>query len=132
MVQFGNPEGVCKFPGMSHYAKIGNILLIGGQVSVNESGELIGKNDPAAQARQVFQNLETILTACGASKSNIVKLNTYLTDSSHRSATKAVRQEFLGQHCPVTTGFSVKELASPDFLIEVEAIAVLDEESCEE
>lgn len=127
MKEFVNPKGVCHFDGMSHYCKIGNMIIIAGQIPVNEKGELIGAGDPAAQAEQVFSNIGKILDDCGAKVTDIVKLCTYLVNYDDRGPTKVVRQNFLKGHSPVTTSFTVKCLASPDFLIEVEAVVVLDD-----
>ena len=126
MKEFLNPAGLCAFKGMSHVCRAtGTTIYISGQVPVNEKGELVGKSDSKQQAEQVFENLGRALKAVGAEVQDIVKLNTYLVNSRDRTPTKEVRKKFLGEHCPTTTSYTVKCLASPDFLIEVEAIAVL-------
>lgn len=112
--------------GYSHAAKAGNTLYIAGQISQDVGGALVGKGDMAAQTRQVFSNLTSILNEVGGSLGNIVKMTTLITHFANIDHYRTVRNEFLSDPMPPNTLMVIDSLASPDFLIEVEAIAVLD------
>jgi enamine deaminase RidA (YjgF/YER057c/UK114 family) len=112
--------------GYSHVAKAGSTLYIAGQVAKDLQGHLVGQGDFETQARQVFTNLKNILEETGGNLNNIAKITTFLTHPSYRDAYRKVRQEFLQEPLPANTLLIVESLASPDYMIEVEAIAVLD------
>jgi len=112
--------------GYSHVAKAGKTLYIAGQVARDVQGRLVGKGDFDAQARQVYTNLKNILQEAGGGLKNIVKTTTLLTHVSHVESFGKVRYEFFGEIMPPNTLVIIQSLASPDFMIEVEAIAVLD------
>lgn len=101
------------------------ILFISGQVAYDAKGAPAHRGDFAAQARVVFQALRAQVEAGGGTMASIVKLNTYLTDMRHRAELVPVREEFFGKKTPASTLVAVTALAQPDWLIEVEAIAVL-------
>ena len=116
----------------SHVVKVtgGTQILIAGQVPVNSAGEVVGKGDFAAQADQVFSNLTAALAAAGADWSNVVKIVQYIPGYNaerHRPVLGAMRQKYLvSDQLPVSTLLGIQALANPDFLIEVDAIAVVD------
>ncbi len=112
--------------GYSHVAKAGKTLYIAGQVARDLQGQLVGKGDFDAQARQVYTNLKNILQEAGGSLKNIVKTTSILTHYGNVEGYKKVRDEFFGEIMPPNTLMIIESLASPDFMIEVEAIAVLD------
>ena len=112
--------------GYSHVAKVGKTLYIAGQVARDVRGELVGKGDFEAQARQVYTNLKNILQETGGGLKNIVKTTTILTHYGNVEGYRKIRSEFFGDLIPPSTLLIIESLASPDFLIEVEAIAVLD------
>ncbi len=84
------------------------------------------KGDFEAQARQAYTNLRNILKEAGGGLENIVKMTTILTDYTNMESRRKIRKEFFGDIMPPNTLLIVKGLASPDYMIEVEAIAVLD------
>ena len=100
-------------------------LFMSGQVSVNEKGEVVGKGDIKAQAQQTLKNLQRALEAEGADLSHVTKVTVYLTDMAHRQQVAQVRTTAFGEWLPASTLVEVKALAHPDFMIEIEAIAVL-------
>ena len=100
-------------------------LFVSGQVSVNERGEVVGRGDVRVQAGQALENLKKVLAAEGATLSQVAKVTVYLTDMAHRQAVAEVRTSHFGKDLPASTLVEVKALAHPDFLIEIEAIAVL-------
>ncbi len=112
--------------GYSHVAKAGNTLYIAGQVAKDVQGNLVGKGDFDAQVRQVYTNLKNILLETGGDLKHIVKMTTYLTHYGHAESHKNIKKEFFGQIMPPNTLLIIESLASPDYMIEVEAIAVLD------
>lgn len=127
-----NPAGISTPMGYTHVvrARGGTTVYIAGQVSADAQGNVVAPGDLAGQTRQVFQNLATALAAAGAEFRHLVKITTFIVNyqPEMRPAYRAVRDEFLdAQALPASTLVGVQALASPDYLIEVEAIAVLDD-----
>ena len=112
--------------GYAHAAKVGKTLYLAGQVARDIQGKLVGKGDFDAQARQVYTNLKNILQEAGGGLKNIVKMTTILTHYGNVENYRKIRDEFFGEIMPPNTLLIIESLASPDFMIEVEAIAVLD------
>ena len=119
-------KSVHEAKGYSHVAKAGKTLYIAGQVAKDLQGNLVGKGDFEAQARQVYLNLRNILQEAGGSLRNIVKMTTFLTHYGHVESFRKVRNEFFQEPMPANTLVVITSLAMPEFMIEVEAIAVLD------
>ncbi|HYL79217.1 MAG TPA: RidA family protein [Candidatus Acidoferrum sp.] len=101
------------------------ILFLSGQVAYDEKGGPAHRGDFTAQARTVFRAVKAQVEAGGGTLANVVKLTTYLTDMRHRADLVSVREEFFGKKLPASTLVGVAALAHPDWLIEVEAIAVV-------
>ncbi|HYR38062.1 MAG TPA: RidA family protein [Methylomirabilota bacterium] len=101
------------------------ILFIAGQVAYDGKGQPAHRGDFAAQAREVFRSVKAQVEAGGGTMASIVKINTYLTDIRHRQDLIPVREEFFGKKAPASTLVAVAALAQPEWLIEVEAIAVI-------
>ena len=121
-----------RVPGLaepfSHYTdavRAGNLLFVSGCVSVDAAGSVVGVGDVVAQARQVFENIRLCLAAAGATFADVIKVTTFLTDIDDRAAINVVRQEVFGHARPASTLVEVSALVLPEFLIEIEAIAVL-------
>lgn len=112
-------------PAYSQAIRAGNLLFIAGQVGRDAKGNLVGKGDVVAQARQAMENVGELLKAAGAGWANVVKTNIYVTDMSQREGINAVRKQYLKEPWPVSTMVEVKGLARPEFLFEIEAEAVL-------
>jgi len=126
-----NPAGLSTPRGYTHVVSVngGRTLYIAGQVALNAQGEVVGKGDLRAQARQVFENLRLALAGSGASLKDIVKWNTYVVNfkPDDLPILREVRAQALGDVTPpASTLVGVQALANPDFLIEIEAIAVVD------
>jgi 2-iminobutanoate/2-iminopropanoate deaminase len=112
----------------SHYTdavRAGDLLFVSGSVALDADGKLVGEGDVVAQARQVFSNIGLCLAAVGASFADVVKVTTFLTDIEDRARINPVRQEFFGDARPASTLVEVSALVLPEFLIEVEAVAVV-------
>ena len=100
-----------------------------GQVSVDEEGRIVGEGDLAAQTTQVMQNLGLALKAAGATYANIVKITTFVVNYKPELRPiigKARSAFFEGMEPPASTLVGVSALAAPEWLIEIEAIAVAD------
>lgn len=106
----------------------GRFVALSGQVALDEDGKLVGEGDAAAQARQVFENLRRCLTAAGATFDDVVKLTYFVTDMAHMPALRAARAEHIpDDRLPAASAVQVAALVRPEFLMEVEAFAVVGE-----
>lgn len=104
----------------------GRMLYISGQVPIDAEGRLVGEGDIREQARQVFRNIKAIVEEAGGSMGDIVKLTTFLTNMEDYAGFVEVRSEFIPAPYPAATLVEVSSLVRPEWLLEVEAIAVLD------
>jgi 2-iminobutanoate/2-iminopropanoate deaminase len=128
--QFINPAGLAVPKGYSHVAKIdvGNswMLIISGQVALDSSGMLIGKDNLVQQTEQVFKNIQTAVIQCGGTMEHIVKLGYFMLDVKQVQEVREVRNKFINvQQPPASTLVQVNKLFREDILIEVEATAVI-------
>ena len=128
--QFLNPPSLCPTFGWTHVvtATGGKTIYVSGQVSVNERGEVVGKGDLRAQTRQTFENLKHALAAAGATFHDVVKSNLYVVGfkPEHLPILREVRgQYFVAAQPPASTLVGVAALAGPDWLIEIEVIAIV-------
>ncbi|HEV7906211.1 MAG TPA: RidA family protein [Pyrinomonadaceae bacterium] len=104
-------------------------VYLSGQVSVDKDKNLVGGDDLGAQARQALQNLDTALRSVGATAADVVKLNIYVKNYKPADAApvgEALRHYFPRGKMPASTWLGVQSLAEEGFLIEVDAIAMLD------
>jgi enamine deaminase RidA (YjgF/YER057c/UK114 family) len=125
--EYLSPDNLSKSRGYSQVVKVDNTVYIAGQVSVAPDGSIVGKGDPEAQVRQIWQNLETAVQASGGTLQNIVKTTTYVTSIDYAAAVRKVRNElYQASNPPTSTLLVITALAHPDFLVEIEAIAVVD------
>ena len=102
------------------------MIFISGQVARDRQGNVVGKGDMRAQIRQVGENVKAAVEAAGATLGDLVKTNTYVTDMEEFFKHVDVRVEYFGAALPTSTTVEVRKLAHPDFMVEVEAIAVVD------
>ncbi|MFJ6407872.1 RidA family protein [Streptomyces hydrogenans] len=128
------PEGLAPSPQYSHVVwGTGRFVAISGQVALDASGAVVGVADPAAQARQVFANLERCLAAAGAGFGDVVKLTYFLTDVAHLPAVRDARDAaFAGLPLPASSALQVEALVRPELLMEIEAFALVPERRPEE
>ena len=120
--------GVFDPPGYSQCIKVTgaqSIVFLAGQVDYDQQGNPAHPGDFKAQARAVFSAVKAHVEAAGGTLANVVKITSYLTDVRHRPAFREVRDEFFGTKGPASTMVGVAALAHPDYLIEIEAIAVI-------
>jgi len=129
-VEFLNPDGLPRNPAFSNVAVVsGSVrtIYIGGQDAIDAEGNVVGAGDIAAQTEQVLRNLRTALAAAGAGPEHVVKWNVFIVDGQDFRAGYAAFQRVWGDRPdpPVITAAMVKGLAHPDFLVEMDAIAVV-------
>ncbi|WP_329494358.1 RidA family protein [Kitasatospora herbaricolor] len=126
------PEGVAPGTGYTQVVTgTGRLVAVSGQVALDERGQLVGAGDPAAQTRQVFENLRRCLAAAGATFDDVVKLTYFVTDIGHLPAIRPVRDEFVDAgRLPASSAVQVAALFRPELLLEVEAFAVVPEPPC--
>jgi enamine deaminase RidA (YjgF/YER057c/UK114 family) len=103
----------------------GRLLYISGQVAWDASGNVVGKGDVVAQARQTFQNLRGVLQAAGGDLGNLMKITTYITRVEDVAAVANARSDVFQGELPASTLIVVTSLFHPDFLIEVEGVAAV-------
>jgi enamine deaminase RidA (YjgF/YER057c/UK114 family) len=131
VIERKNPPGLSTPRGYTHVVSVsgGRAVYIAGQVPYNTKGEVVGKGDLRAQARQVFENLRIALESAGASFKDVVKWTTYVAGLKPEdlALVREVRAEALEDATPpASTLVGVQALANPEVLIEIEAIAVVD------
>jgi enamine deaminase RidA (YjgF/YER057c/UK114 family) len=120
--------GVYDPPGYSQAIRVSGaqtILYLAGQVAYDPGGQPAHRGDFAGQARAVFGAVKALVEAGGGTLANVVKITTYVTDARHRPEFRTVREEFFGPKGPPSTMVQVAALAHPDYLIEVDAVAVI-------
>ena len=126
-----NPPELGTPPGYSQIVDVraSRIIFIAGQTALDRHGELVGRNDFAAQVDQVFRNLSAALLSVGCTASDLVKLTVFLRDMSHLSTYREARNRFFATvtppAAPAITLVEVSKLYGPDFLIEIEAVAAI-------
>jgi enamine deaminase RidA (YjgF/YER057c/UK114 family) len=123
-----NPPELGTPPGYSQIVEVraGRIIFIAGQTALDGSGKLVGKDDFAAQAAQVFRNLAIALQSVDCTASNLVKLTVFLRQIGDLAAYREARNRFFATvtppAAPAVTLVEVSKLYGPDFLIEIEAV----------
>ena len=130
-IRFSNPPELAPPPGYSNVVEVsgGRILFIAGQTALDAAGNLVGKDDFAAQAEQVFRNLSAALASVGCTARNLVKLTVFVRDMGELAAYRHARNRFFAtttpQAAPAVTLVEVSRLFAEDFLIEIEAVAAM-------
>ena len=118
-------RGVHKTTGYSHAAKAGGLVFVAGQVAQDQDGNVVGRGDVEAQAVQIFDNLRAVLASAGATLNDVVKLTTYTTNVAYRAKIAEVRGRYFTTYFPPNTFVVVASLATPDYLLEIEAVAAV-------
>jgi len=104
----------------------GTLVVISGQVAWDATGNLVGKGDIRAQTKQVFENLKNMLASAGATFKDVIKLGIFLKNAEDFGLLREVRAQYLTPPYPPTTLLIVKNLAREEWLLEIEAMAVVD------
>jgi len=124
------PQGLPKTMGPYSHCVVSEgskLVFIAGQVPQDEKGNLVGQGNTALQTRQVLANIKKAVEAAGGSIADICKITIFVVglDEPSYGVIAQVRRDFFGGEFPASTMVEVKRLASPDWLIEIEAYAVL-------
>jgi len=127
-VKRSNPPALSKPTGYTHVVEVtgpSKTIYISGQIALDKDGNVVGAGDMKAQAEQVFRNLQAALASAGAKFSDVVKMNTFITDMQQAPAVREVRARYFGDTSPASTLVQVVHLARPEFMLEIEVIAVV-------
>lgn len=103
----------------------GRIVFVSGCVGDDGHGGVVGKGDVEEQSRQAFAHMAALLAEAGGSLANVVKLTCFIVPMADYRAYAKVRQELFAPNFPASSTVGVNALASPDYLIEIEAVAAL-------
>ena len=123
-----NPPTLAHPTGYTHIVEAtgDRTIYISGQVALDPSGNIVGQGDMRAQAQQVFENLHSALQAVGAGFRDVVKLTYFIVDMTQMPVVREVRDQFIHpEQLPASTAVESRRLAREEFLLEVEATAVL-------
>jgi enamine deaminase RidA (YjgF/YER057c/UK114 family) len=132
LLRLSNPDTL--FKPTAGYSQLGEVfagktVYIAGQVALDRSGNLVGKNDFRAQVQQVFENLKAAVEAAGGDFHSVIKMNYYCAesvDASQIPVVREIRDKYVDVANPPTSTFVVvTRLVRPEWLIEVEAVAVV-------
>ncbi|WP_426536797.1 RidA family protein [Bradyrhizobium sp. McL0615] len=131
VLEHPRPEGLLHNAGFSQVVVAAGkrTIYTAGQVSIDERGNLVGADDLAAQTEQVMRNVGLALAAAGASFADVVKITTYVVNykPEHRAVIGRARMPFFAKRPPpASTLVGVSALALPEWLVEIEAVAVVD------
>jgi 2-iminobutanoate/2-iminopropanoate deaminase len=122
----GMPEPISHF---THVVRAGRLVFVSGCVASDENGKTVGGGDIVAQTRQVHENIKRCLAAAGATFADVCKVTVFLRNVGDREKVNTVRQQYFGAHRPASTLVEISRLVRDDLLIEIEATAVLPEQS---
>ena len=106
----------------------GQVLHVSGHVAQDEAGRTVGRGDMAVQTRQVLENIRDVLAHAGGVMGDVVKVTVFVTDVAQIETIHQVRREFFEEPYPASTLVQVAQLIDPDWLIEIEAIAVIPDD----
>ncbi|MCB0776571.1 MAG: RidA family protein [Chitinophagaceae bacterium] len=112
--------------GYSRAVKVGNIIEVTGTVAVDENNNLVGENDAYEQTRFIIQKIEKVLQNAGASLNDIVRTRMFVTDIARWEEYGKAHGEFFKNIKPCTSMIEVKGLIAPEYLIEIEATAIIN------
>ena len=113
--------------GYSRAVRMGNIIEITGTVALNEHNEVVGGNDAYEQSKYIIQKIEKTLKRAGAGLEHVIRTRMFVTDISRWQEYGKAHSEFFRDIKPCTTMVEVKALIQPEFLIEIEATAIVGE-----
>jgi enamine deaminase RidA (YjgF/YER057c/UK114 family) len=112
--------------GYSRAVKVGNVIEVSGTVAADENGSVIGRDDAYQQTVVALQKIEKALKNAGASMKNVVRTRMFVTDISRFDEFAKAHGEYFSAIKPCTSMYEIKSLVSPEFLIEIEATAIID------
>ncbi len=113
--------------GYSRAVRVGNTVEVTGTVAVDDSGNVVGKNDPYLQTKFIIQKIEKVLIQAGASLNDVVRTRMFVTDISRWEDFGKAHNEFFHDSKPCTSMIEISRLISPEYLVEIEATAMINE-----
>ena len=113
--------------GYSRAVKVGNIIEVTGTVAVDQGGKPVGGTSAYEQTKFAIQKIEKVLEQAGASLNDVVRTRMFVTDISRWEEYGKAHGEFFSAIKPCTSMIEVKALIEPDYLVEIEATAILSE-----
>ena len=111
--------------GYSRAVKVGNVIEVTGTVASGDDGNVVGENDAYAQTKYIFQKIETVLARAGATMKDVVRVRMFVTDIARWQEYGRAHSEFFKTIKPCNTMVEVKALIEPEYLIEIEATAII-------
>ena len=112
--------------GYSRAVKIGNVIEVTGTVAVDDLGKLVGENSAYEQTKFIIQKIERVLQRAGASLNDVVRTRMFVTNISQWEEYGKAHGEFFRDIKPCTTMVEISKLISPEYLIEIEATAIIN------
>ena len=112
--------------GYSRAVKMGNVIEVTGTVAVDENNKVVGDNDAYGQTKFIIEKIEKVLLGAGAELKDIVRTRMFVTDISRWEEYGKAHGEFFKDIRPCTSMIEVKGLIAPEYLIEIEATAIID------
>lgn len=129
-MRFTNPPTLSKTAGYSHVVEVqsGRTIYVSGQIALDQSGNVVGVGDFAAQTEQVFRNIALALESVGASFDDVAKLTVYVVDASQLQTFREIRDRFVNTaNPPASSLIRVAGFVREELLVEIEATAFLSE-----
>ena len=111
--------------GYSRAVKVGNTIEVTGTVAAGENGIVVGKGDPYIQTKYIYQKIEKVLQQAGATMKDVVRVRMFVTDISQWQEYGKAHSEFFKDIKPCNTMVEVSALIEPDYMIEIEATAII-------
>ena len=120
---YPNPDN--KPSGFAPATRAGNLVFVSGQVSVDAEGNLVGQGDALVQSIQCLENIEQALKAAGATRADVTKITAFLVNADDYPSYAQARLDFFGNPGPASSTVFISGLVSADYLVEIEATAVV-------
>lgn len=114
--------------GYSRAVRVDDRVFVTGTTAFDESGEIIGKDDPYAQAAKCIENIKTALEGAGASLHNVVRTRMFVTNIDQWEEIGKAHAAYFGDIKPATSMIEISRLIHPDMLVEIEADAIIGSE----
>lgn len=111
--------------GYSRAVRVGNVIEVTGTVASDDDGKVVGEDDAYAQAKYIYQKIEAILIRAGATMKDVIRVRMFVTDISRWQEYGKAHSEFFKDIKPCNTMVEVSALIEPEYLVEIEATAVL-------
>ena len=105
----------------------GRAVFVAGQIPWDENGDTVCKGDVAGQTRQVFANIGAVLAEAGGTLDDVVKITVFAADIRYRDEINRVRTETFSEPYPASTQVAVASLVDPEWLVEIEAVAFIED-----